>query len=263
MYDHLVLKQPKLFSINVFSKNAPDVILMKNRSLQLTDFVDCMEAVRYIGILEIESLKKLESMSYKTELSRDFLYYLKLQLIVVKAKLVYYRIRSDTLHDRCKNSKTWLKKTIEVINSFFLIKSMLARKKKLSDASAQSICCLATTIQNFLNDETAKGQFITIQKTLRNELENLLTTYKGLKNLKDQETCLYCDETIEASQLMCKQNHEVSRCVITKLQIPIGMSNVCTDCNCGFIDQESLQEITEKEEQLCPFCDRFIKFSCI
>lgn len=261
MFDHLVLKQPNLISVNVFSLHDPHDILIENKSLQLTDYFDCMEAARYIGTTEIESLDKLESMKFEIKLSREFQYYLKIQLIVVNAsKIVHYQQRSDLVFRQLQTKKTWLRRTIDVINGSALINSILSRKDKLSNAAGQSIHCLAKMIRSFLDDETANDPFTTFQATLKAELESLLAKCAALKAKKSQELCLYCGDKIAVDKLTCKDNHEVSRCAITQLQNTFIANNICSECERCVTSLEILKEVTGKDEQLCPYCDRLIIF---
>ncbi|KAG5678507.1 hypothetical protein PVAND_008174 [Polypedilum vanderplanki] len=55
-FDHLTNKQPAQISVNLFTKYDPFQILMDNQSLKLTDYSDCMVAVRFIGASKLETL---------------------------------------------------------------------------------------------------------------------------------------------------------------------------------------------------------------
>lgn len=198
-------------------------------------------------------------MKYEIKLGREFLYYLKIQMIVVNSKIIHFQQRSDMMLRQFQTKKTWLQRTIEVINGFLLVNSVLLKKEKLSEAAGQTISYFAILIRRFLDDETAISPFNTFQKAIKNDLGSLLAKCKVV-DAKAPETCLYCGEEIAIDKLTCEENHEVSRCAITKLQIPLSVNNTCSECESCFTNLESLKEITGKDEHHCPYCDRLIIF---
>lgn len=252
------MKQPMTISINMLtSTNDPHKILLANPDRKLTKYQDCVEAVRYTGTLKLDSLSVLE-VDYDIGLTEEFLYHLKLQLIIIGAKLVYYQMRSDTLYDMFKDSERSVKKLIEVINAYFLLEIIL-KKNVLSSRCKTSMCGLRNYLNSYLNETITKEPFQTAQTTIRNDLTSMLEKCKTVQF--EPEKCFYCQENIESEQLNCPQNHQFHRCIITKLQVPITSRNYCQNCNCCVVDLETLKEITGKDENLCMFCDRYFTFS--
>lgn len=260
MFDHLVLKQPLSISINMLSNHNPYRMLMENESLQLTELYDCVEAVRFVGSTKLETLAELESMNYTIAFSEEYLYYLKIQMIVVEARLMYYQSRSDMSFETITLAGTSIKRLIEVINAFFLLKFIIGKKKKQSEQTELSVRCLSYFIRNFIKDKMIKEPFTTAQETLKTGFEELLEKCKV--STDKPEICLYCFESIEDEKLTCKLNHPIARCIITKIQIPIGMNHFCSNCNCGVVDLETLRDVTGRDQSfLCPFCDQRFTFT--
>lgn len=260
MFDHLTLKQPVTLSVHLLpSKNDPHKILINNQSRRLTEFYDCVEAVRFVGSSRIDTLKVLDDVDYDIALDDKFLYYLKLQLIVVTSKLVFYQTRSDTMFDMLREFEASIKKIIEVIKAFLLLKSLAARKK-LTNQSQLSMRRLTNFLKMYTNEEIVKEPFKTAQLTFKPNLLALLDK-SGSASLAKSETCFFCQEIIHSEKLTCESNHQSNLCVITKLQIPFSMNNTCPTCNCCVMDLTTLKDVTGNSEQFCPFCDRHFSFN--
>lgn len=256
MFDHLELKQPLCVSVNTLPFNNPYQMLLENESLQLTDYYDCVEAVRYIGSSNIQTLTPLESMDYRIAMSEEFLYYLKIQLLTVKSKSVYYQSRSATNFTRLQQTEKSIKKLIEVMNAHFLLKFIVAKKKKLSEKAQLSIRCICNFIRLYMLEEVEKEPFKAAQEILKSGLEALMNKCK-ISTTIEPEVCSYCDGIIDKGNLTCEHGHQLNRCVITKLQLPITTNSICSICDCCVMDRDTLKSVTGKNSQfLCPYCDR-------
>lgn len=259
--DHLTLKQPLHVTVNLFSGTDPYKMLMENESLRLTEFQDCVEAVRFVGTSKLETMSPLSAMDYEIGLTDDFAYYLKIQLLVTNAKLVFYKTRSETIFEVTEDTQSSIKKIIEVIYAYKILKR-LSPTKKLSKISQLSIRCLSNFINCYINEEMIKQPFLLAQQTFEKDLIEVLIavnkseSLKGLKN----ELCYYCEESIDADKLTCSLNHQPVRCSITKLQLPAIVTSCCPRCNCNVMDLITLKEVTESDEQLCLYCDGHILF---
>lgn len=201
MFDHLELKQPLCVSVNLHPFNDPYQMLLENESLKLTDYYDCVEAVRFIGSKKVDSLSPLESMNYRISMSEEFLYYLKIQLLSVRAKVVYYQSRSDTNFSVFLETEKDIKMLIEVMNVNFLLKFIISKKKKFSEQAQLSIRCMCNFIRNCLNC-IHKEPYKTAQEILKIELEVLLAKCQPLTNVAP-EICSYCEGTIDKEKLSC------------------------------------------------------------
>lgn len=260
MFDHLVLKQPSIVSIGILSKNNPYQLLLENKSLRLTGMEDCVEVARFQGSFKLESLKDLEDMDYDIGLDEKFLYYLKIQLVVIGAKLIHYQTRSDSIYENLVNAMKAMRTTIAVIQAYFLLNSLVSQAIEQSVETQTSMRCLANRIRDFTLDDTLKEPFKSAQKGILPELAALLQKFEISPTIPP-EICLYCDATIDKTKLMCDDKHHVNRCVITNLQVPVSVSHCCLNCNLPMADRNVLKEVTGKEEQFCAFCDRQLTFN--
>lgn len=251
------MKQPSCLYINYFSKNDPYEILIKNSSHQLTDYSDCLELIRYLGSVNVETLKPLEDMKYQVELSGKFLYYLKLQHLVEFSKQTYYSRRSECISEVFAEKSIMVLKTIKVIRSFFLLKVLISKqeKEKLPEIVLKSAKLLRTSLKLYLEDSFTAEPFKDAQSIFKEEFLNLIESSKFLEQLP-KEMCSFCLEEIENDKLVCKSNHQMRRCIITKLQLSLTSNNVCK-CENGFTELETLKLVTinNKQFMLCPICD--------
>ncbi|CRL00281.1 CLUMA_CG013555, isoform A [Clunio marinus] len=241
-YDHLVLKQPLVLSVNTLSNRSPQEMLIINKSRNLSRFYDCIEAVRFVGGLKLDYLSMLENRDYEIALNDEFLYYLKLQLIVVRSKLWYYQTRSSIIYSIIIDTERSIKKIIDVLRAFHLLNSLLSKKKISSEETKLSMQCLINFIDIYLKEEIKKEPFKAAQETFRNDLENLQQKCNSLKLSKLVESCLYCSQPILENQLTCTSNHILNRCAITKLQIPFEMNNICLACDCVVIEKSTIDK---------------------
>lgn len=213
-----------------------------------------------MGTKKLESLKVLEEMNYEISLSLKFLYYLKVQLMVVNAKIVYYQLRSDSISDLTKESQKSIMKVIDVIRAYFLLKQIVSKKSKQTEQiQLQAIRCLANHLQTYLDDVILNMPFKNAQEMFRPHLKALIDECE-FANAAPPEICVYCNDPIEKTQFTCQSNHEMKRCAITKLQLPIDSTTFCQQCQNGVVDKETLTLVTNNNKQmmLCVFCDRFM-----
>lgn len=260
--DHLTLKQPLNVSVNLFSRNDPYILLVENKSLRLTDFHDCVEAVRFIGTGKLETMTPLSSMNYDIGLTDEFCYYLKIQLLVTNAKLVFYKTRSETIYEVTQDTKESVRKIIEVIHAYKVLKTF-SPKKKHSKLVLLSIRCLINFVADYINEEIVTEPFHIAQEMFKNDLLEVLipaNKCEALKSIKS-ELCYYCEANIDVDKLVCEANHQPVRCSITKLQLPAVAMNFCARCNCNVMDLLTLKEVTGSDEQLCLYCDGHIAFA--
>lgn len=261
-FDHLVVKQPAQISINRLSKTDPFKILLNNETLRLTEFADCVEAVRFIGLGKLEELGTIENLEYSIELSNEFLYYLKLQLLVVNIKLKYYQNRSPNIYEIISANKESIKEIISAINSYFILTKIL-KQGKFSNIQRECMRCLIILLKNYCESNIQKEPFCEANQKLRPDFIKLIHKYE--KMIKDKrkfhpEKCSFCQEEFSEHQLQCSLNHFVKRCIVTNLLVPLDCNNHCSQCKECVTKLETLTLILgSSHHSLCPFCDvRFI-----
>ncbi|CAO1356997.1 unnamed protein product [Diamesa serratosioi] len=202
-YDHLVMKQPSCLYINLFTKNDPYTMLIQNANHQLTDYSDCLELIRYLGSINVETLKPLEEMKFQVELNGKFLYYLKLQQLVENSKQTYYSRRSEFISDVFAERSVMVLKTIKVIRTFFLLKVLVSKqeKEKLPEIVMKSAKLLRISLRIYLEDTFTAEPFKEAQSMFKEEFVNLIESSKLLEELP-KEICSFCMEEIENDSLV-------------------------------------------------------------
>lgn len=232
-------------------------MVIQNSNHQLTDYSDCLELIRYLGSMNIETLKPLQEMKYQIELNAKFLYYLKLQQLVENSKQTYYNRRNEFISESFAERSTLVLKTIKVIRTYFLLKVLISKqeKEKLPEIVLKSAKLLRISLKLYLEEKFTAEPFKEAQSMFRNEFLSLIESSKMLEELP-KEVCLFCMKEIENDSLVCKRKHQMRRCIITKLQLPLSSNNVCK-CLSGFIELETLKLVTMNNNQfmLCPICD--------
>ncbi|XP_070489765.1 uncharacterized protein [Chironomus tepperi] len=259
-YDHLINKQPNHISINLFVKHDPVQIILNNPTLRMTDYIDCIEAIRFIGSNKLETLGVLEQMDYDIAMNYKFLYYLKIQLLLINIKLIYYQMKSRNIFDIIDQSKESIGELIRVINTELLLNAMF-KSKTLTDAHYTVIRSLKKLIIKYCNSVQDKEPFNTALETLKPQLfETLNICNEKLKGKKVQpEMCSFCFEEIGDDQLECSSSHKLKRCVTTNLPVSLDCTNFCKQCRESVTSLEILSLIIEHPLKfdifLCPLCD--------
>jgi hypothetical protein len=265
-YDHLVNKQPLRITINLFNTVDPFEMLMNNQSLKLTDYSDCVEAVRFIGSSKLEALGVLERMDYNIELSDVFAYYLKIQLCVVKAKIIFYTTRSSKAVDDINETKDFIIEIISVVH-FYKLLSYLLKVKNPSKVHCRVIRAAANFIRAYCNSKIEQEPFKTAAIEFRPALEKLLVSSgEIIKKAKlPSETCECCESDITQNSLECNLKHRMKRCIVTNCIVDLDCSNGCHQCKVSVTHLKVLIPVLEKPQgasklYFCPLCDTQLVF---
>ncbi|KAL7050453.1 hypothetical protein ACKWTF_004087 [Chironomus riparius] len=259
-YDHLINKQPNHISINLFTKHDPVQIILNNPTLRMTDYIDCIEAIRFIGSNKLETLGVLEQMDYDIAITYKFLYYLKIQLLLINIKLIYYQMKSRNIFDIIDQSKVSIGELIRVINTQLLLNVMF-KSKTMTDVHYRVIKSLKKLIIKYCNSVQDKEPFNTALETLKPQLnETLKVCNEKLKGKKvPAELCCFCFEELNDNQLECSSGHKLKRCATTNLPVSLDCTNFCKQCRESFTSLEILSLIIEDPSKfdifLCPLCD--------
>lgn len=253
------MKQPITIAVSLMtSMNNPYRILLENPSKKLTNLSDCVEAVRYLGVVKTDSLSALET-ECEPALTDEYIYHLKLKLIVIDAKSSYYQRRSSTYFEILKEQESSMMKVVILVRALLLLERMASRQE-LSDRAQLSMRCLKIFIEISLKEENPQEPLKSAKEIIESRLNALMGDRKTSNHIAP-EVCFYCQEEIDKDRLSCSKDHQQNRCIITKLQIPISMNNRCEYCFCCTIDRQTLQELTGDVEQLCPYCDHQLTFT--
>lgn len=233
---------------------------MNNPTLRMTDYIDCIEAIRFIGSNKLETLGVLEQMDYDIGITYKFLYYLKIQLLLINIKLIYYQMKSRNIFDIIDQSKASIGELIRVISTQLLL-NVILKSTKLTEVHYTVIRSLKKLITKYVNSVQDNEPFNTALKILKPQLlESLKICNEKLKAKKIQpEMCSFCFEEISDDLLECKSNHKLKRCVMTNLPVSLDCTNFCKQCRESVTSLEVLTLIIEDPLKfdifLCPLCD--------
>lgn len=247
--------------INIFSDKNPHGLLLYNSSYSLNNYVDCCEAVRLLGMINLDSMVSLEQMDYEIEMSNAFAYYLKVQLMIVNTKVSYYGTKSQNILGIFMHSQENLMILIKVINIFQLLNRLLAVKNP-NEMVLTSMRAMKNYLSNSIQKSIEAQPFKLAIETLKPKIQKVIETCQKIKAQPAPEICEFCEELIEENELVCSQNHEMKRCSITNLLIDLNCKNFCTQCLVSVTTLDILTNLfaNSTDYYFCPFCDGNLTF---
>lgn len=248
--------------MNLWPLNNPYEIIKNNRSGLLTDFADCVEAVRLQGTTSAESLEQLEDMNYEIQLDEAFVYYLKVQLLLVNTKMFYYIIRSQTILDIFKNSQRLMMELIKVVKSYLQLEKLLK-----ADVNEELNIAAIRAMKKFLIGYSRKiittMPFKEASVAFKPIILDLVEKCKSINIQASPEKCQICEELIYDEEETCSKDHQMKRCAITNLLIALDSKDYCSQCLVSVTSFENLKFLFENSNHcfVCPFCDAYLTFS--
>lgn len=237
-------------------------LLLNNSTYKLAHMHDLCEAVRNAQ-LRNEKIFQNYLSTYPTEvaLTDEYLYTLKVRLIVTSARSTGLRQKNRMIESgNLLGEYNILKKFIFAIHSYTLLMRFNNKTiaKKLSAFQKLSAKCHRAALQDFINlsifDEYEKIRTEFIQL-----IEKLLIATDKFDDDKIIETCAYCDASIDRSTGFCNDQHELPRCCISLVQIPLNGQFQCSHCQLFALDDTiKLKQIMTTQNDdvpMCPLCD--------
>lgn len=214
-----------------------------------------------MGITSLESMTILEQMNYEIEMNKSFLYYLKVQLVIVNTKLFYYHTRSRNIQEIFKTSQENLMELIKVINICLLLNQIITAKSHNS-SRLSSIRAMPKLLTKFITKQIEMQPFKMALETLKNQIEGIIEKCRKIKAKTSPEICEFCEEVIEENELACSQNHQLKRCAITNRLIELNCKNFCGECMVSVTTIDNLKNLFNNPKNFfCPFCDGHLTFS--
>lgn len=136
---------------------------------------------------------------------------------------------------------------------------------KLSEFQALSLTCQRNFLKHFLSSDLLEA-YERLRNEIQPELEMLLTeSEESCENVV--ERCVYCDDVIDDGKMMCGDSHDMPRCCLSMIQVPILNKTACIQCVTHRLDDENLLRTQlfpndiPNDELNCPLCDeRFYGF---
>lgn len=238
----------------------PCIILRDNKSLSLLNYDDAMEAVRHTIVKDFDIEAKLvtKPIDEDVELSDEYVYRLKLYLVLFGAMAGYYRRKNERRHFANIEKYENILKIIEVIN-YHKMQSRLLLSDNQSKRLKLSFNCIQLSVKEYLQQEYFE-EFSTIQTRINSILSTQNSDFFPCDDDDLSEICQFCLNALPKDSLKCISCdiNSVNRCPFTCLQVPLFNSQWCPKCirECG--DEKEIRELLNFKESdvlLCPFCD--------
>lgn len=262
-YDHLALREPGHVALchQLGGQRALDQLLA-NSTNKLAGMHDLCEAVRNAQ-LRNEQIFHTYLSTYPPEIAftDEYMYALKVRLIVASARSTVLRLKNRMIESgNLLGVYNILKKFIFAMHSYTLLMrfNSKANANKLTPFQKLSAKCHRAALQDFLNlcifDEYEKirSEFVQL-------VEKLLIATEKLDDDKIIETCAYCDAPIDRRTGVCDDEHDLPRCCISLVQIPLNGQYQCAHCQVFALDDTmKLKQIMPTQSDnvpVCPLCD--------
>lgn len=223
----MVLRRPVCLSI--CSYPTADILnsIENNKSLMLTDFADCCEVLRFTQLKNDEIPKETFDLIPNDNISTDksFLYKLKIRLVFLHAQIGNCRKSNRAADGRLLLSEySLIKQTILAIRFYNQLEIFTKIPvNALTHFQKLAAKCMRTYLLHFL-----RNNFLEKFENICNKLQKVfIAIAEKLTFLDDTvpELCAYCNDFVQKDQFVCKEQHEISRCCITMIQVCIKMNN--------------------------------------
>lgn len=227
---------------------------------------DLAEAIRNIQLRNDKLFKDyLDTYPSDIECSKEYVYALKVRLILTSARSTYLRqknrmIESGTL----LGEYNVLKKFILAIQSYGILTHLRRNVKKLTQFQIISAQCHRTALYEFISLNIF-DEYEAIRAKFHAAIETLLTETDAFDK-RAEEKCVYCDLKVDRIRGVCEQEHDLPRCCISMTQVPLMNQRQCVQCQSFALDDVTkLKQIMPsiKSETMhaavaapiCPLCD--------
>lgn len=234
--------------------------MLANESLNLTHAYDLAELVRCTQERGDDVYQEYLSKTPDDICVTDaYLYSLKVRLVVASARSTYLRQKY-----RLKESSQLLgeyeivRRIVCVIWAIRSLEHLNGQHEDLSEFQMEAAHGLRAFLRTFLEMDVT-NVCESLVKRFRPMVELLLTETDTFDQFPPV-SCVYCDQTIEVGELMCADGHDMPRCFLSQVQVPLLNRRYCARCQVAVIDDlELLRQVMDerklKEEICCPLCD--------
>lgn len=234
--------------------------MLANESLNLTHAYDLAELVRCTQEKGDDVYQEYLSKTPDDICVTDaYLYLLKVRLVVASARSTYLRQKY-----RLKESNQLLgeyeivRRIVCVIWAIRSLEHLKGQRGELSTFQMEAAHGLRAFLRTFLEMDVTN-----VCETLVKRFHTTVYFLLSKTDRFDQfppVSCVYCDQTIEVAKLVCADGHEMPRCFISQVQVPLLNRRYCVRCQVAIIDDlELLQQVMDERklegEICCPLCD--------
>lgn len=263
-YDHLTLREPGHIAICHQLGGAKSLeVLLNNPTLSLCGAQDLAEAIRSTQLRNDKIFKDyLETYPPEITCTDEYVYSLKVRLIVTSARSTYLRQKNRMIESgNLLGEYNILKKFILAIQSYSILSRLNKNTKKLTQFQIISAQCHRTSLRDFIN-LSIFDEYEAIKVKFHSLIEALLSASDGLDK-RGVEKCVCCDGPVDRIEGICEQDHDLPRCCISMIQIPMMNQLHCIHCQSFALnDMTKLKQILPSlntDESLnclvCPVCD--------
>lgn len=221
---------------------------------------DLAESVRSIQLRNDKIFQDyLSTYPSKITISDEYIYSLKVRLIVCCARSTYLRQKNRMLESgNLLGEYNILKKFVLAIQSYRILSQLKSNHKKLNKFQKLSAQCHRISLEEFMN-LSIFDEYEELKAEFRPMIEDLLKSVESLIRERIVEKCPYCDTPIDPVKCVCKQEHELPTCCISLVHIPMMGQYQCSQCQLFALDDlDKLKQVMPTQngnEPICPLCD--------
>lgn len=235
-------------------------MLLNNSAYNLLNTQDLAEAIRNAQLRSDNVFESYLSI-YPPEvvMTDEYIYSLKVRLIVTSARSTYLRQKNRLLESgNFLGEYNILKKFIFAIQSYKLLIRFKTNYKKLSQFEKLSAQYHRASLKEFINLDIFE-EYEAIRIEFRALIEKLLIAMDKFNDDWVDEMCAYCDEPVDRDTSVCGSKHELPRCCISLVHIPMDGQHQCQQCQSVALgDTAKLKLIMPtqcNDQPICPLCD--------
>lgn len=233
--------------------------LLNNSTQSLFGMQDLAEAVRSTQIRNDKIFQHyLSTYPTKIEFSNEYMYSLKVRLIVTSARSTYLRQKNRMVESgNLLGEYNILKKFIFAIQSYKLLLRLKKYYPKLNQFQILSAQSNRASLKEFINLPIF-DEYEAIKEQVQPLIDDLIIAADVFGKHVDEE-CTYCSAPIDQEKGCCDSEHEVPRCCLSMIQAPMMNQIQCIHCQLFALDDiAKLKQIMPSEicdEPICPLCD--------
>ncbi|XP_050092028.1 uncharacterized protein LOC126575394 [Anopheles aquasalis] len=265
-FDHLGIRYPTVIFLAKFSNRNAMEILLANETRVLTDFYDAAEVMRFDCIRDADVLSLVEQSLANAGMVVSDLYYLKLRMTILDAKIARNKKRSMAITDGFITQYKFIFSLLQAVSACTVLHHLieLAIDHPLNKLQQLTVRCLRRFISSIAEEPFPEG-IDDLAADVKEKLRNDLSRSDRLCGIESPptEVCTFCDAPIDESKGTCADGHTVLRCLLTKVQIPIEeLQSICPMCQQYCIPADRLMELLETackspsfDYRTCQICD--------